>query len=217
MSTYKCIFLDWFYTLSNSIFWEHLNDPAHPHYQLFRTMQSALFGPTHSSARIDAWMRGELTSEEVIAPICQECGLDPQAVLHELRISCQQMKFVSEEVPHYMSHIRAKGIKVVIATDNMDTFSRWTVPAMRLPELFDGILNSYDLRGLKYDVDAQGRSIFFGDYLQANGIEAGESLLIDDGDEQFGAAIRQFGIDYRHIEPGVGLIAELQTMVASLS
>src|SRR5581483_5900406 len=107
MVAYKCIFLDWFYTLSNSIFWEHLNDPVHPHYQLSRIMQSAIFGSAHSSTRIDAWMRGELTSEEIIAPICQENRLDQQIVLHELMISCQQMKFVSEDIPHLVSQIRA--------------------------------------------------------------------------------------------------------------
>jgi hypothetical protein len=214
MIQYKYIFLDWFYTLSNSIFWGHLNDPVHPRYQLFRTMQAAIFEAGHG--QIDAWMRGELTSEEIIAPVCQESGLDPQETLHELMISCQQMQFVSAEIPDLIAHIRERGIKVVVATDNMDTFSRWTVPEMRLLEMFDDVLNSYDLKGLKYDRNEQGGSIFFGDFLQANGIKAGESLLIDDGNEQYGAIIQQFGIDYRRIEPGVGLLPALQEIVASL-
>jgi phosphoserine phosphatase len=177
-------------------------------------MQAAIFEA--EPGQIDTWMRGELTSEEIIAPICQECGLDPQEVLHELMVSCQQMQFVSAEIPDLVAHIRRRGVKVVIATDNMDTFSRWTVPEMRLLEMFDGVLNSYDLKGLKYDRNEQGGSIFFDDFLQANGIKAGESLLIDDGNEQYGAIIQQFGVDYRRIEPGVGLLPALQEIVASL-
>jgi hypothetical protein len=66
------------------------------------------------------------------------------------------------------------------------------------------------------DVDQDGRSRLFANYLQAQNIGWGESLLLDDGDEPFGNVVRQFGIDYQHIEPAKGLLPALQALAASL-
>ena len=82
--------------------------------------------------------------------------------------------------------------------------------------MFDAILSSYELRALKEDKDQAGQSLFFSNYLQEHSIGPGESLLLDDGDDTFGNIIRQFGIDYQHIEPGRGLVPALQTLIASL-
>ena len=41
----------------------------------------------------------------------------------------------------------------------MDCFTRWTVPHMKLDELFDDILNSFYLKGLKHEV-FNGASVF---------------------------------------------------------
>jgi len=165
---------------------------------------------------LEPWMRGYLTSEEVINVICQNTGLDFGTVLHELMLSCQQMNFVSQEIPAYVSSIRAKGIKVVVATDNMDTFVRWTVPSLQLRDMFDDILCSSEVKGLKSDIDEDGKSMFFANYLHDHHIEGGESLLLDDGEEEFGNIIRRFGIAYQHIEPEMGLVPALQTVITSL-
>ncbi|GHO83738.1 hypothetical protein [Dictyobacter formicarum] len=217
MSTYKCVFLDWAFTLSNSLFWEHLNNPEHEYFQAFQTIQHTLFTGKNISQLIPDWMRGKLTSEDIVAALCQQnTALDPQMLLAELELSCRQMQFVSPQVPTYVARLQARGIKVVIATDNMDTFTRWTVPALQLRSLFDDVLNSYDLQGLKADIDSTGRSVFFDAYLQDQQLRYGESVLIDDGDEEFGQVIRSFGIDYRHIQPRVGLVSELQKLLAAL-
>jgi hypothetical protein len=104
---------------------------------------------------------------------------------------------------------------VVIATDNMDTFHRWTVPGLRLHTLFDDVLNSWQLRALKEDVGQDGRSLFFANYLRAHGIGRGESLLLDDCDERSAKTIRQYGVDCQHIEPGKGLAPALRELLAS--
>jgi hypothetical protein len=51
-------------------------------------------------------------------------------------------------------------------------------------------------------------------YLHDHHINWGESLLLDDGEEEFGNIIRRFGIEYRHIEPGMGLVPALQIVTA---
>lgn len=217
MSTYKCVFLDWAFTLSNTLFWNHFNDPEHLHYPTLQIIQATLFGKNASFKGINDWMRGKLSSEDVIAVICQQNPtIDPQFLLQELALSCSQMQFVSPQVPVYVRQLQAMGIQVVVATDNMDTFTRWTVPGLKLETIFDAVLNSYDLKALKKDRDSNGESAFFGNYLRTHQIKRGESVLIDDGDEQYGQVIHSFGIDYRQIELRVGLIPELQKLLATL-
>ncbi len=212
MKPYKCLFVDWHLTLSNSVFWEQFSDPAHPHYPLFTFMQAALFSPAGAQTWGIPWMRGQFTSEEVLTGVCRGADLDLAFALEELRRSCQQMRLVSDAIPDYIAGLRARGLRVVIATDNMDTFQRWTVPALGLRTLFDDILCSYELRALKEDADQHGQIRFFADYLQAHNIGPGESLLLDDGDETFCDIIRRFGIDYWHIAPWKGLPAALQAL-----
>lgn len=163
-------------------------------------------------------MRGKITSEEVIADVCQHSGLDYQFVFSEFIHSCKAMKLVSKEIESLILKIRAKGIKVAIATNNTDSFSRWTVPSLGLDTIFDDIINSFDVRGLKWDVDDKGQSVFFAHFLQKYSIAPGESILIDDNaNPKEHDVIQSFGIEYRQIISGVGLVPELKTVVASLS
>lgn len=216
MKPYKCLFIDWHQTLSVSVFWEHLRDQEHPQHHLFTFMQSALFTPSGVQMWLRPWMRGAFTCEEVIVGICRGTEIDPVFALHALRSSCQQMRLVSEAIPHCIRDLQAKGLRVVIATDNMDTFHRWTVPSLHVDALFDDILSSWRLGALKEERGQDGQSLFFARYLLAHQIGRGESLLLDDGDEQFGTIMRQFGIDYHHIEPGKGLLPALQEIRTSL-
>ena len=216
MKAYKCLFVDWHLTLSNSVFWEHLSNPTYPHYPIFDYMQAALFQSSAPGRWLLPWLRGALTSEEVIANVCQGTAFDQALVLAELIVSCQQMRLASEAIPALLSRLRAKGLKVVIATDNMDTFQRWTVPSLRLYELVDDILSSFELQALKMDTDEHGQSRFFADYLHSHAVGWGESLLLDDGGDEYGNVIRQFGIDYQHIEPGRGLVPALELMLDAL-
>ena len=214
---YTCLFVDWHLTLSTSVFWEQFSKPEHPQHRLFACMQAALFAPAGVETWGIPWMRGEFTSEEVVEGVCRGTDLDPVFAFQELQSSCRRMRLVSEAIPRCIRDLRAKGLKVVIATDNMDTFHRWTVPGLRLHTLFDDVLSSWQLRALKEDRGQYGQSLFFASYMRAHGIGRGESLLLDDGDEAFGSIIRQFGIDFQHIEPGKGLAPALQEIVASFA
>ncbi|HEY7349599.1 MAG TPA: HAD family hydrolase [Ktedonobacterales bacterium] len=215
MKPYKCLFVDWHLTLSNALFWEQFSDPTHPQHPLFAFMQSTLFAPAGVKTWVLPWMRGEFTSEEVLAEVCRGTAFDSTFALRALQSSCQQMRLVSEAIPRYVAGLQAKGLQVVIATDNMDTFHRWTVPSLRLRALFDDILCSFEQQALKIDADQRGQSRFFADYLCAHHLGWGESLLLDDGDEDYGSIIRQFGIEYQAIEPGKGLVPALQGLLAS--
>jgi len=214
MKHYRCIFIDWYQTLSTSLFWEHWTDPTHPLHSLYALVVSSLFPSSGDTSETRAWMRGELPVEELLQRICLRYRLDYELLLRELTASCQAMQFVSPTVPRSLGQLRAAGIRVAIATDNMDTFTRWTVPALKLHMLVDDILNSFDLRALKGDIDNRGRSLFFADYLEKHALKPGESILLDDNNEEdFTAFIRGIGIDYHPIEPGVGLIPALAMLI----
>lgn len=147
MVTPKVIFFDWSKTLSNSLFWSQLRNNGHPHNQYISAIEHAIF--SENRQLINHWMRGEYSSEDVCRIIANRSNVPYEVVFEGLKESCTSMKLVSEEIPELIRRIKAKGIKAVIATDNMDTFSRFTIPALELTELFDDFLISYDLKLLK--------------------------------------------------------------------
>lgn len=197
---YRCVFIDWHGTLSHSRFWEDQSDLA--------PLAQALFSPVGPCRKLlEPWMRGALTSEEVVRTVASATGIDYEVALDSLIASCQRM-IVPAAVFEAIASLRKQGIKVVIATDNMDTFWRWTVPSLGLEQRFDAILSSAERKALKWDVDRAGRSLFFGDFLAREGIGPGEGVLLDDSAEAEGH-IRGFGIDYLHIASPRGLLVAL--------
>ncbi len=214
MNKYKVLFIDWHNTLSTSMFWEHLQDVKHPHHDLFRLLQP--LPPEIHGTVFTSWMKGSVTSEEVIHAMAQILDLDYNLIFQEFIFSCQRMHFVSEEIVSLVSSFRARGSKVVIATNNTDSFSRWTVQGMKLNEIFDSIINSSDVKALKWEVDEKGNSLFFADFLHSHQIQPGESILIDDNDTEMARTRTQsFGIEYKRIEPKTGLVPELKKIVVS--
>ncbi|MGN6483282.1 MAG: HAD family hydrolase, partial [Thermomicrobiales bacterium] len=160
------ILLDWYRTLSHSRFWDHwatagdasLHDAA-------GRLSRALFA-TSEHRLVGHWMRGEMAAEDVIAVVAPMAGIDPDLALDGLAEHCASMPMVSAEVLPRVAQLRASGVRVGIATGNMDTFSRWTVPALGLDAVFDPILNSAELGALKADpLDAADGSPFFGAFL----------------------------------------------------
>src|SRR3989344_1051105 len=203
MKKYKVIFLDWNGTLSSSKFWGHLEDPKHPKNHIFLAIEKSLFG--NFRHLISPWMRGEKTSEEMVKLISDDAGLNYDLAFKEFVKGCKKMKFVSNKVPKIVHEYRKHGIKMVIATDNMDSFSRWTVPALKLDKMFDDILDSSSLKKLKNDFEPDGSNFFFTNYLKKNGIKPDESIIIDDSDDKEGK-IQKYGIDYLKIESHTGLM-----------
>jgi phosphoserine phosphatase len=173
----KMIFIDWYKTLSNSLFWEHLQDKNHRHNKHLEVIEKSMF--RNNRHLINPWMRGEYTAEDIAQILSQDSGVAQDIILDELAESCRQMKYVSDEIPELINKIRNKNIKVVVATDNMDTFERFTMPAMKLNELFDDFLISYSLKLLKRDI--QENSIpFFDEYLNKNSLTYQDTVLLDD-------------------------------------
>lgn len=203
----EAIFIDFNGTLSHSLFWEHLKDSdLKEDRDMFAACVDALF--TNRKDEIYSWMRGGSSTEKELKFVANKAKQDYNQILKEFIKGCELMELASENLKETILELRKKGVKVVISTNNMDCFSRWTVPAMNLKSQFDDILNSFDRKGMKHDNDESGETIFFRGFFQKNNLNPSKCLFIDDGlDKQ--DRISNLGIKYIQIHERNGLEKEL--------
>lgn len=179
----KVLFIDWNKTLSNSFFWSQLADKNHPHNNYHQIISHWLF--EKNNHLIDQWMRGAFTAEEICRLIATENHLDQKIVFDTLRDSCFKMELCSPDIIDLVKNIQKQGIKVIVATDNMDTFKRFTIPGMGLNKVFDDFLISYDLKTLKYD-NTDNDIPFFEKFLKKNNLFYKDVVLLDDSRNKSG-------------------------------
>jgi FMN phosphatase YigB (HAD superfamily) len=161
------LLIDFDGTLCHDKFWRSLPTETLEKIKIFE------FG---GSGIAQKWMRGEHTSEEVNQSIAKEIGM-PYAELWNIFVdNCSSMQ-VSAEVLEKINSLRVR-YHTVLLTDNMDSFDRFTVPALNLQNYFDLIINSYtEKRGKN---DDEGKLML--DVLQRVGSEAKESYLLDNSE-----------------------------------
>ncbi|MGB3328970.1 MAG: HAD family hydrolase [Thermomicrobiales bacterium] len=193
------ILLDWSQTLSISRFWEPwftAEDAVRR--DLAHRMAAALFD--QPNALLDRWCLGQRSAEQVVAEVAAAIGVDADLALLGLEESCRGMRFLSADLLPLVAALRARGQRIGIATDNMDTFGRWTVPALGLDRWFDPILNSADMGAVKNGpLDRAGRHPFFGGLLDGLAPET-RVLLIDDSTSTAPMA-EAIGITFCHVTP----------------
>lgn len=180
----KVIFIDWNKTLSFDLFWGHLNDIGHPNHKHLDAIEKWLFVDNRTA--INPWMRGEVNVEKIVEEMSKDTAIDRKIILDELKQSCEIMTFCFAGIEDLIRKIRDRGILVVVATDNMDTFNLFTAPALKLDLLFDGILNSHTLGHLKDDVDPPNRILFFDAFLEKHSLTYADSILLDDSPDSSG-------------------------------
>lgn len=202
----KVVFIDWSGTLSKSKFWGHLEKT---NTSLFTRLENNLF--KENISLIKPWMIADRTSEDIVRQISSEINEDYDFIFKEFILGCEQMEFVSPRVPTLIKNIQKDGIKVYIASNNMDSFDRWTTPSMKLHSLFDGIINSFSLKALKHDFD-NNRSMFFDSVLKREGVLPNETVLIDDSEDK-ADLLSNYGINYRRISKTNTLVDELMTIL----
>jgi len=189
----KVIFVDWYKTLSNSLFWIDHPGTLLSSQELSRVTHSLFDDPK----LIDSWMKGFTNSEAVSAEAAARTNLDPDNIFQELVYSAQNMKLYDPEVLQMIQAVRDQGRKVVLATDNMDTFERWTVAALNLESVFDGIITSPSRGALKSEIQGD-YSPFFGHYLSLNGIKPSEAVLVDDS--SIDEVVMATGLGFRRVD-----------------
>ena len=161
------IFIDWYGTLNSDLFWSGLLPRPE-----MKVAKQKLIGP--DTDIFNDWMRGKYTSEEINCLMAEWSGLPYELLWKEFVASCQVMS-VDESVKEIIQELRLSAY-VVLATCNMDCFNKFTVPALKLEEVFDKIIVSFDLGFLKTEKDGE----FFLSTLHEINIPIERSFLIDD-------------------------------------
>lgn len=171
------VFIDWYQTLSSNTFFDCIKKDK----KVFNDLQKALF--IDNKLILLDWMRGKISKNEVIALIHKSNPIYSENFIFDIiERSCRSMQFDSPLFQPLIQNLRKNGKKVVIATDNMDTFSDFTVPELRLNDVFDDILSSDKLQCVKDDI-VDNKMVFFDNYLQKHKILPTEVILIDDGEK----------------------------------
>ncbi|MBI2357001.1 haloacid dehalogenase-like hydrolase [Candidatus Dojkabacteria bacterium] len=205
----KVVFFDWNGTLSNSFFWEHMRQSEKEEIRkLYEIWDNALF--KRPKAYIQDWMRGLFTTEDVLKEIAKETKTEYKLLLREFVKGCKSMTFVSDELPDIIKGLRSRGYYVVVATNNMDCFTRWTLPFMKLEDQFDEILNSFYLKGLKNDVK-NGKSVFFADFFSKYDVPPTNCIFLDDSVDK-DDYITRLGIKYIQIESSDDFLMILKSL-----
>ncbi|HUB93800.1 MAG TPA: haloacid dehalogenase-like hydrolase [Verrucomicrobiae bacterium] len=197
----KILFIDWDKTLSNSRFWEYW-EPAKRH-----LAAQALFADAPDLVR--DWMRGYLTAGQAMEYTATVTGLPYDELMQELQRSCERMRLINEDDIRLIQAIRHRGVHVVVATDNMDTFTQWTIPSLGLDRYFDGFLVSADEQALKSQIAHDGSSTFFRHFFTSTGVNPGASVILDDSSNNR-VLEERLGIRFRHVTPSVPLNRHLQ-------
>lgn len=211
MTRSKVVFVDWYGTLSNSLFWDQLKDSRHPHSSLLPLLETSLFQTNKNL--IDPWMKGEFLSEDVMRTISCDTGIEYDTIFDEFVRSCKNMKIDIDSL-QLIQQIRSLGIRVVIATDNMDSFTRWTADSLHLSSYFDDILNSHNLRCLKKEISGS-YSPFFSGYLSSLGLRMNDAILFDDS-KASEIPLSSLGINYVRIGEGSSLFQSLRNFYQSI-
>lgn len=167
----KIVFIDWYKTLCSSIFFKSNEDE-----NLCKKFRKRTF--VDNVDLIEPWIEGKIGKETILQKIAN--NPDEYAKAEELLTkSCQLMQMDSQNFLPLIQKIRQKGVKVAIATDNMDIFTDYVVPALNLTNYFDEIISSSDIGCTKKDVK-ENKLLFFHDYLKKYNCHYEDAIMFDD-------------------------------------
>uniref|UniRef100_UPI003F492E9F hypothetical protein n=1 Tax=Nonomuraea sp. CA-252377 TaxID=3240003 RepID=UPI003F492E9F len=214
----KVVFVDWHGVLSCDPFWASIRDNArHPlHSQLVESL-----APVFTGEGVHAWMRGELSSAQVIASlgIKLDRRFRDDFLQRRLLTDCARMR-VNVPLFKLLREVKTSA-SIVVATDNMDCFADTfrRVRKIRRPAghhsaatlaqwafVCDDMICSSDVAAFK----SEDPVTFFWPWLSRRGMTFHDALLIDDREDNC-AAFRQQGGAALHWRMGADDIAEAAT------
>lgn len=188
------LFVDFHGTICHDNFWRSLAE------QDFRRVQKAHF--EIKASLVNEWMRGEHTSEEINRFIAERTGLAYDLLWQTFVHDCKSMR-VSLELLSVIKLLRDTH-RIVLITDNMDCFDRFTVPDLSLNTVFDGIANSYNHGCLKTEKNGET----FTKYLWGT---IADAILVDDSKAscQFFEELGGTSYEVTKAQPAISHLQEL--------
>ena len=159
------LFIDFDGTLCHDRFWRSIDASS------FEKIQNFLFGANKS--KVDEWIRGIHSSEEINQLISKELNVPFEKVWEIFVADCESMN-IPDGVLGRVENLR-KNYHTILITDNMDCFTRFTVPALKLNSYFDSIINSFDNKKFKSDNNGD----IFLQVVNGRGSKIEDSILMD--------------------------------------
>jgi FMN phosphatase YigB (HAD superfamily) len=150
-------------------------------------------------------MRGKYTAEEINNLVAERIGMSFEELWKLFVADCTTMQ-VSGTILGKLSSLRSKYV-VILITGNMDSFSRFTVPALHLDEYFDHINNSFFEGKLKDDE----KGAVFAKYADTLRTALERCFLIDDSARACESFKALGGTAYR-ITPERNIMSYLEKM-----
>ena len=178
------LLIDFYRTLSHDKFWRGLEK------ELREKVEHFIFG-LHPEL-VEEWMEGKRTSEEINQLVAKEFSLD-YGRLWEIFVSDAKTMHIEKSDLDAISLLREKH-RVILVTDNMDSFGRFTIPAQRLNTYFDEIVSSHSHRARK------NRELFE-NIVSGHRADISKSVLIDDSSEHCQAFTDIGGKAFQATEP----------------
>lgn len=163
------LFVDFDETICHERYWRSLPEAEH------QGIQKLLFG--EDKQIVHDWMRGKYTAEEVNLFASAQLSLDYDYLWNIFVDDCKTMH-VPEDILNVIKSLNIKFTTILI-TGNMDSFSRFTVPALSLENYFDEISNSFH-EG-RHKTDDNG-SLFI-KFTSKYGVLVNDCILLDDSDK----------------------------------
>ena len=170
---FQTILFDFDGVLCKDRFYEKNLLPKYP--DIYSWIQINIFG---DKELVRKWMRGQICSAEVNKLISEHTNIAQEKLNELYEESIHGMKLEGELVDLIKS-LKKSGKKIGIVTDNMDIFTKITVPNHKLDTLFDIIINSADYGALKTENDGK----LFDVALVALNEKIENSLMIDDSEK----------------------------------
>ena len=168
----KIIFIDWYETYSFSKIWGHL-ETENP--SLYHQVQHLIF---NNSALVNDWMRGN-TRFCNICHYLEENGINRLTTQTEFMRGLSLIQPASPLFLPILMSLKSKGYQLYIATDNFDIFGAYMYPYAHLEQVFNGYISSAEEGVLKEDLGADGKPVFFKNFLIKNKLTYKDCILID--------------------------------------
>jgi|SRR3989344_1504121 len=171
--SYQSVLFDFDGVLCKERFYEKTLLPDYG--EEYNWIQKNIFG---NKKLIHEWMRNKVDSDEINGLISKNSDIGFEKLNELYKESIRRME-LEKDIIDLVKLLKQSGTKIGVATDNMDVFTKITIPCHRLDTLFDVIINSADYGWLKKDDNGK----LFDIALAVLGEKIENSLMVDDSEQ----------------------------------
>lgn len=170
----KILFIDFNGIISYNNFWKSLENLEHPLHEDLKKINLFLF--EENKQIVSDWMIGKFTSEDIHQIISKKLNINYATLFETFKNDCANID-ISKKIVNQLKKLK-KYYKIILITDNMDSFDRYTLPNNPILNIFDEIDNSYNMK--KFKSSDNGK--YFLEKIKKNKASIENCILIDNSE-----------------------------------